>query len=198
MVNNNNNKEEINRSKIIILSSPSGGGKTTIAKLLEKRNPNMKISISATTRKQEKNEINGIDYFFLSQEEFKKKIEAGKFLEYARIYDNYYGTLEDFVYSNVKDSKNLIFDIDWQGNLSIREKIKDLHIISFFILPPSLDILEARLRKREREDDNLIDIRLNKAKEEITHQNEYDYIVINDELERAVEEIENIISIHIS
>jgi guanylate kinase len=194
MVNLFNNKEKIQSPRIIILSSPSGAGKTTIARQLQKRNSNMVISISVTTRIRNEAEKDGVDYFFISKEEFSNQIQDDKYLEYAEIYGNYYGTLRDSVYKTLQNGKDLIFDIDWQGHRSIKEKIHDVDILSFFIMPPSIEVLEERLRKRNREGDTIISDRLKQANNEMSHRNEYDYIIVNDDLERAVEEIEKIIN----
>ena len=194
MLNYDNNKEKINKPKIIILSSPSGGGKTTIAKKLSEINQNMIVSISATTRKKNQSEIEGKDYFFISKEEFSEQIQKDNFLEYAEIYGNYYGTIKKSVYDVIKNDKYLIFDIDWQGHRSIKERILDIDIISFFILPPSLEILTDRLKKRNRDDDEMIDKRLEQAQNEMRYKNEYDHIIINNDLDKAIEEIENIIN----
>jgi guanylate kinase len=194
MLNYDNNKEKINKPKIIILSSPSGGGKTTIAKKLSERNKNMIISISATTRKKNQSEIDEKDYFFISKEEFSDQIQKDNFLEYAEIYGNYYGTIKKSVYDIIKNNQYVIFDIDWQGHRSIKERILDIKIISFFILPPSLEVLTDRLKKRNRDDDEMIDRRLEQAQNEMRYKNEYDHIIINNDLDKAIEEIENIIN----
>jgi guanylate kinase len=193
MANTEINKEKINESKIIILSSPSGAGKTTIANYLAKRNENMIISVSATTRNRNNSEIEGKDYYFISKEEFLNKISNNELLEYTEIYNNYYGTLKNIVEAYIKQGKTIIFDIDWVGHKLIKEKITNVKIISFFILPPSLEELKNRLIKRSRENPDLIEQRLEQTSKEMKFKDEYDHIVVNDSLERVLGEIEEII-----
>ena len=193
MANTEINKEKINKSKIIILSSPSGAGKTTIANYLAKRNENMIISVSATTRNKNHSEIEGKDYYFISKEEFLNKISNKELLEYTEIYNNYYGTIKNIVELYIKQGKTIIFDIDWVGHKLIKEKITHIKIISFFIVPPSLEELKNRLIKRSRENPDLIEQRLEQTSKEMKFKDEYNHIVINDSIERALEEIEKII-----
>jgi guanylate kinase len=193
MINYYNNKEKTNEGIIIIFSSPSGGGKTTIAKKLAEGNKNMEISISATSRIKNKSEIDGKDYFFISKEKFEEQIENNEFLEYAEIYGNFYGTIKENIYKIIKNGQAILFDIDWQGHRSIRQRILDVKIISFFIVPPSIEILKERLRSRNRENELVIQERLDQAINEMSYKNEYDYIIVNDNLNKAIEEIEKII-----
>jgi guanylate kinase len=193
MANTEINKEKINKSKIIILSSPSGAGKTTIANYLAKRNEDMIISVSATTRNRNNSEIEGRDYYFISKEEFLNKISNNELLEYTEIYNNYYGTVKNIVELYIEQGKTIIFDIDWVGHKLIKEKITHIKIISFFIVPPSLEELKNRLIKRSRENPDLIEQRLEQTSKEMKFKDEYNHIVINDSIERALGEIEKII-----
>ena len=177
---------------MFVLSSPSGAGKTTLTKKLAKNNINFTISISHTTRKPRPNEINGKDYYFVNKEEFDSLIRGNNFFEYAKIFDNYYGTLKDSVLKFLSLGKDVLFDIDWQGTQQL-QKIKDLSIVAFFVLPPNIKVLKNRLSNRHKGEEKLIEQRMNKFNEEISHWNEYDYVVINDDLEECYNKILNII-----
>lgn len=180
---------------LIVISSPSGAGKTTITKHLVNKIRNIKLSVSLTTRKPRSGEVNGIDYKFVSLKDFKEKVKKKLFLEHAKVFDNYYGTLKSQIIIDLKKGKNILFDIDWQGARQIKKKFtKDL--ISIFILPPSLDELKRRLSKRERSK-SFIKKRMSKAKREIMHWSEYDYAVVNDNLKSCISKIQNIINSHV-
>ena len=180
---------------LIVISSPSGAGKTTITKHLVKKVPNVRLSVSLTTRKPRSGEVNGIDYKFVSLKDFKEKVKKKLFLEHAKVFDNYYGTLKSQIVIDLKKGKNILFDIDWQGARQIKKKFtKDL--ISIFILPPSLKELKRRLSKREKSK-TFINKRMSKAKREIMHWSEYDYAVVNDNLKNCLSKIQNIISNHV-
>ena len=180
---------------LIVISSPSGAGKTTITKHLVNKIPNVKLSVSLTTRKPRSGEVNGIDYKFVSLKDFKEKVKKKLFLEHAKVFDNYYGTLKSQIIIDLKKGKNILFDIDWQGARQIKKKFtKDL--ISIFILPPSLKELKRRLSKREKSK-TFINKRMSKAKREIMHWSEYDYAVVNDNLKNCLSKIQNIISNHV-
>ena len=180
---------------LIVISSPSGAGKTTITKHLVKKVPNVKLSVSLTTRKPRSGEVNGIDYKFVSLKDFKEKVKKKLFLEHAKVFDNYYGTLKSQIIIDLKKGKNILFDIDWQGARQIKKKFtKDL--ISIFILPPSLKELKRRLSKREKSK-AFVNKRMSKAKREIMHWSEYDYAVVNDNLKNCLTKIQNIISNHV-
>ena len=177
--------------KLIIISAPSGTGKTTLLKELLKDFPSIVFSVSATTRKPRENEKNGIDYFFLSQNEFEELIEKDELLEYEKIYDYYYGTLKSFVFENLKNGKNVMMDIDVKGALNVKNKYPAAKTI--FIVPPSLEELEKRLKNRKSDSDEDIKKRLIRAKEEISYKDKFDFLLINDKLEIAKKELKKII-----
>jgi len=178
---------------LVVISSPSGAGKTTITKNLITKKKNIELSVSVTTRQPRKKEINNIDYSFVNKEIFKKYIKKKLFLEYAKVFDNFYGTLKSNINSKLNQNKIVLLDIDWQGARQIKQKMPK-QTVTIFILPPSLKILKERLLKRER---NLkfVNKRMAKAKREIMHWNEYDYVVINQNLNECISEIRKILSI---
>ncbi len=178
---------------MFVLSSPSGAGKTTLTKKLASNNENFVISISYTTRKPRPNEINGKDYFFVKKEEFDLLIKKNDFFEYANIFDNYYGTLKRPVLEKLSTGKDVLFDIDWQGTQQLK-KIKNLALVTFFILPPNIKILKERLLNRHGGQEELIEKRMKKFNEEVSHWSEYNYVVVNDELEECYKKILNIIN----
>ena len=181
-----------NKGMMFVLSSPSGAGKTTLTKKIAENNSDFEISISHTTRKSRPNEINGKDYHFVSKEEFNNLVRRNSFFEYANIFDNHYGTLKKPVLELLSRGKHVLFDIDWQGTQQL-EKIKNLSLITFFILPPNIKILKQRLSNRHEEQEELIEKRMNKFNEEVSHWNEYNYVVINDDLNMCYEKILSII-----
>ena len=178
--------------KMFVLSSPSGVGKTTLTKKLAKNNTNFTISISCTTRKPRPSEINGKDYWFVNEEEFDSLIRDNNFFEYAKIFNNYYGTLKKPVLKFLSLGKDVLFDIDWQGTQQLK-KVRELSLVTFFILPPSIQVLKNRLLNRHQNQKKMIEQRMNKFNEEISHWNEYNYVVINDDLEVCYNNILNII-----
>ena len=180
-------------SIMVILSSPSGAGKTTLTKKIQQKYQNFKISVSHTTRKPRQNEIDGVDYYFLEKNEFKNKIKNNEFYEYAKIFDNYYGTSKKSVLDLIKNKNDILFDIDWQGTQQLI-KFKELKLIKIFILPPNKLELEKRLISRNQDKKEVVEKRLKSYKEDIRHWNDYDYIVINDNLENCFRQIENIIT----
>tara|TARA_B100001971_G_C17992205_1_gene432915 strand:- start:62 stop:694 length:633 start_codon:yes stop_codon:yes gene_type:complete len=180
------------KGMMFVLSSPSGAGKTTLTKKLSERNTNFSISISHTTRKPRPNEINGKDYYFVSRQEFNDLIRKNNFFEYANIFDNSYGTLKKSVLELLSNGKDVLFDIDWQGTKQLK-KIKNLSIVTFFILPPNLKILRERLLNRHEGQEQLVKERMNKFNEELSHWNEYDYVLVNDNLEICCNNILEII-----
>ena len=180
------------KGMMIILSSPSGVGKTTLTKKLAENNSQFVISVSYTTRKPRPNEINGKDYHFVTYEEFNNLIKKNDFYEYAKIFDNYYGTHKKSVNELLSKKKDVLFDIDWQGTKQLK-KVKDLNIISIFILPPNIKILKERLLNRHEGQYKVIEKRMNKFQEEISHWGEYKYVVVNDDLDKCYKHILNII-----
>jgi len=177
---------------MIVLSSPSGAGKTTLSKLLSKQN-NYYISVSHTTRKPRINEIDSQDYHFVSEEEFTSLIKNNKFLEYAKVFNNYYGTVKSPVINNLDKGKKLIFDIDWQGTEQIKEKKLQYKLITFFILPPSKKVLFERLSNRDMKDKLIVEERMKQFSKDVLHWNNYDYVVINDNLENCYNEVNHLI-----
>ena len=180
------------KGMMFVLSSPSGAGKTTLTKKLAKHNSKFIISISHTTRKPRPHEINGKDYHFISKEEFNSLVKKNSFFEYANIFDNRYGTLKKPVLELLSYGKDVLFDIDWQGTQQLK-KIKNLSLVTFFILPPNIRVLKERLLNRHERQEKLIKKRMSKFNEEISHWNEYDYVVINDDLDSCYDQILSII-----
>ena len=173
---------------VVILSSPSGAGKTTLVKKIAQEN-NFKISISYTTRKPRTNEQNGKDYFFISEEEFENLIKNKQFLEYAKVFENYYGSSKSQVFENLNKGENVIFDIDWQGSEQIKKQKLNYKLITFFILPPSKSELFSRLKNRDMKDKNIVEERMKQFNEDIEQWENYDFVVINDDLEKCYNEI---------
>ena len=180
------------KGMMFVLSSPSGAGKTTLTKKLAEHNSQFIISISHTTRKPRSNEINGKDYHFVSKEEFNSLVKKNSFFEYANIFDNCYGTLKKPVLESLSYGKDVLFDIDWQGTQQLK-KIKNLSLVTFFILPPNIRILKERLLNRHERQEKLIEKRMSKFNEEVSHWNEYNYVVINDDLDSCYDKILSII-----
>ena len=177
---------------MFILSSPSGVGKTTLTKKLAKNNTNFNISVSHTTRKPRPNEINGKDYYFIEKDKFDTLIKSNSFFEHAKIFDNYYGTLKKPVLDFLSNGKDVLFDIDWQGTQQLK-KNKDLTLVTIFILPPNIKVLKERLLNRHGGQERLIEERMNKFNEEVAHWSEYDYVVVNDDLDICYNKIMELI-----
>ena len=177
---------------MVILSSPSGAGKTTITKKIQQKYQSFKISVSHTTRKPRPNEIDGVDYHFVSHDEFKRFIKEDKFYEYAKIFDNYYGTLKESVDQTIKNN-DIIFDIDWQGTQQL-SKFKNLKLIKIYLIPPNKEILKQRLIKRNQDSPQEVERRFKAYDKDVQHWKDYDYIIINENLENCYKQIENIIS----
>ena len=182
---------------VIVLSSPSGAGKTTLVKKISKKKK-FQISISYTTRIPRDNEVNGSDYYFIKKSEFKELIDQDELLEYAEVFDNFYGSSKSKVQNFIKNKKNVLFDIDWQGTQQIRKKIDKKNLITFFILPPSKKTLINRLSERENNNKNIVKQRMAKFESDVTNWIDYDYVVINDNLEICLEEILNVIDLKIN
>ena len=178
---------------LIVISSPSGAGKTTIAKKLTSKKSNIELSVSLTTRKPRVGEVNGVDYKFVSPNYFKQQIKQNAFLESAKVFDNFYGTLKQQITSKLNKGKNILLDIDWQGARQVKKKLPN-DTVTIFILPPSLKELEQRLKKRERSI-AFVKKRMSKAKQEIMHWSEYDYAVVNKDLNKCLSKIKNILQI---
>ena len=174
--------------KMIILSSPSGAGKTTLVKKISKEK-NYKISISHTTRAPRSNEIDGVDYFFITQESFQNLINKDAFLEYANVFKNLYGSSKEQVFKSLDNGQNVLFDIDWQGAEQIRKKILNYNLISFFILPPSREVLLQRLISRGEKNDEIIKMRMEQFDKDVLHWADYDFVVINEDLNECYQEI---------
>ena len=177
---------------MIILSSPSGAGKTTLVKKLSKQE-NFEISISHTTRQPRPNENSNKDYFFINESEFKRLIKNEEFLEYAKVFNNFYGTTRTPVINKLNSGKNVLFDIDWQGADQIKNKKLDYKLITFFILPPSKEVLFERLTKRHASDKLIAEERMNKFERDVLHWINYDYAVINNDLDECYLKIINLI-----
>tara|TARA_B100000686_G_C16719081_1_gene933801 strand:+ start:851 stop:1486 length:636 start_codon:yes stop_codon:yes gene_type:complete len=178
---------------MIVISSPSGAGKTTLVKLLAERNNNFEISVSTTTRAPRKNEIEGKDYFFIDEDKFSKLVKTNSFYEYARVFNHLYGTLKETVDKSLSNGKHVLFDIDWQGAKQLKKLMLNYKLISIFILPPNVETLKDRLSKRDIKDKLIIKERMSQFKNDVLHWEEYDYVVINSELEECYQKILSII-----
>ena len=179
---------------MVILSSPSGVGKTTITKKIQQKYRSFKISVSHTTRLPRSNEVNGVDYYFVSNKEFKRLIKENKFYEYAKIFDNYYGTLKKSVDQLIKVN-DIIFDIDWQGTKQL-SKFNNLKLIKIYLITANKNEVRQRLISRNQNSNNEINKRINSFEEDIKHWNDYDYIIINKNLDVCFKQIESIIFKH--
>lgn len=186
-----------NDGVMIVLSSPSGAGKTTLVKMLSKTD-NYEISISHTTRQPRPNESNNKDYYFVNEGEFKRLINNQEFLEYAKVFNNFYGTTRTPVIDRLNKGKNVLFDIDWQGADQIKNKKLDYKLITFFILPPSKEVLFERLSNRDMKDKLIAEERMKQFGRDVLHWINYDYVVINDDLEKCYSKITNLINAEIS
>ena len=186
-----------NDGVMIVLSSPSGAGKTTLVKMLSKID-NYENSISHTTRQPRINEENNKDYYFVNEEEFKRLINNQEFLEYAKVFNNFYGTTRTPVIDKLNKGKNVLFDIDWQGADQIKNKKLDYKLITFFILPPSKEVLFDRLSNRDMKDKLIAEERMKQFGRDVLHWINYDYVVINDDLKNCFSKITNLINAEIS
>ena len=170
-------------AKLFVIAAPSGAGKTTLVKALVTRNPGLRFSISYTTRQKRRTEVDGVDYLFVGVDEFERLKEQGELLEFAEVFDNHYATSR---------GQNVILEIDWQGARQVRESMPEC--ITIFILPPSLEELERRLRDRRTDSPEVIERRLRDALADMAHWDEFDYVIINDKLERAVADLESVLA----
>lgn len=180
-----------NTARLFVFAAPSGAGKTTLVHKLVKRRPELRFSISYTTRPQRSTETDGVDYLFVDEEKFMALRDAGALLEYAEVFDNHYGTSREQVREHLEAGHNVILEIDWQGAQQVRESMPEC--ITIFIMPPSLTELERRLRDRRTDSPDVIDRRLRDAVSDMSHWQEFDYVVINDDLETAVAELEAVL-----
>lgn len=177
----------VDKGTLYIVSAPSGAGKTSLMAALVERLPRLKISVSHTTRPRRDSEVDGVNYHFIQREAFLELVEQGRFLEHAEVFGNLYGTSADWVASTLEGGEDVILEIDWQGAAQIRQQIPEAK--SIFILPPCLQTLAGRLRGRGSDDDQVIEKRLAGAREEMSHYREFDYLVVNDNFERALAEL---------
>jgi guanylate kinase len=178
--------------KLIVLSSPSGGGKTTVANFILVHYPKSRFSISATTRSKRDGEIDNQHYYFLSKEDFEKKIQLNDFVEYEKIFDNYYGTLKSEINNAIGNGEILIFDVDVKGALSLKKAFPDEALL-IFLAPPSREVLESRLRNRNTETEEQIQKRLARADMEMATQNQFDYLIINNHLNETLEKVRKVL-----
>lgn len=181
----------MNKGKLFIVSAPSGAGKTSLVKELINSNENVVVSVSHTTRKMRPGETHGKDYFFISEEQFKAMIAEDEFIEYAKVFDHYYGTSQSSVMQQLQQNLNVILEIDWQGAAQVRKRFSDTQ--SIFILPPSKAELTNRLRGRGQDSDEVIARRMRDAESEMSHYHEFDHIVLNDDFELALSELSAIV-----
>lgn len=180
------------RGLMFVLSSPSGAGKTTLSRMLVKETPDLQMSVSATTRAMRPGEVDGRDYFFIDQPRFDAMAETGELLEWAKVFDNSYGTPRKPVEDALAAGKDVLFDIDWQGTQQLRDRQAN-DVVSVFILPPSVQALEQRLHTRAQDSDEVIRGRMKKAGDEMSHYDAYDYIVVNDNIGIAFEAVKAIL-----
>lgn len=178
--------------RLFVISAPSGAGKTTLTRSLLAADPNLSFSVSYTTRSPRPGEHEGRDYYYVNRDAFEKMIAAGELLEYARVFENYYGTGRSQVEANTAAGRHVLLDIDWQGARQVRERMPESVLI--FVMPPSLAELERRLRGRATDSDEVIRHRLAEAREEMSHWAEFDYVVVNDDVERALVTLQDVVA----
>ena len=181
------------RGLMIVLSSPSGAGKTTLTRKLLKENPDMAMSVSATTRSPRNGEEDGTDYYFISKNKFVEMVDEEAFLEHAKVFDNFYGTPRAPVEAALSDGHDVVFDIDWQGAQQLTQAAGD-DLVKVFILPPKMRELEMRLKKRAQDSDEVIAKRMAKSEAEISHWAEYDYVIVNENIDTALAELRTIVA----
>ncbi|MDX1802960.1 MAG: guanylate kinase [Alcanivorax sp.] len=179
------------KGTLYIISAPSGAGKTSLVAALVEKLERVRISVSHTTRPIRPGEVDGVNYHFIERDNFIRKVEKGRFLEHAEVFGNLYGTNADWVAQTLRGGEDVILEIDWQGASQIRRQLPEA--VSIFILPPSLEVLAERLRGRDTDDETVIQRRLDGAQEEMSHYGEFDYIVVNDDFQRALFELEAIV-----
>jgi len=179
-------------AKLFVIAAPSGAGKTTIVKALVTRNPDLCFSISYTTRQKRRTEVDGVDYLFVDVEKFERLRDEGELLEFAEVFDNYYATSRSQVEKHLSKGQDVILEIDWQGARQVRESMPEC--VTIFILPPSLEELERRLRDRRTDSPEVIERRLRDALSDMAHWDEFHHVIINDKLEQAVADLENVLA----
>ncbi|MCP4300134.1 MAG: guanylate kinase [Gammaproteobacteria bacterium] len=177
---------------MFVIAAPSGAGKTTIVKALVKKNPDLRFSISYTTRQKRRTEVDGVDYLFVDVDEFENLNAEGELLEYAEVFENFYATSRSQVEKHLNEGQNVVLEIDWQGAQQVRESMPEC--VTIFILPPSLEELERRLRDRRTDSPEVIERRLRDAQSDMSHWDEFDYVIINDRLEQAVVDLEKVLA----
>ena len=181
------------RGLMLVMSSPSGAGKTTITRALLERDQGISMSVSATTRAPRPGEVDGKDYFFVAVDKFQAWVKDGQFLEHARVFDNYYGTPKGPVETVLRDGRDVLFDIDWQGTQQLRDTAR-ADLVSVFVLPPSVEELERRLHTRAQDSAEVVAKRMAKAGDEMSHWPEYDYIIVNEDLETSIASVQAILT----
>ena len=181
------------RGLLIILSSPSGAGKSTLSRMLLDWDPSLRFSVSATTRDPRPGEIDGREYYFKTRDEFEKLIASDGMLEHAKVFDNFYGSPKEPIESAVSKGIDIVFDVDWQGGQQIRASSMKNDVISIFILPPSITELERRLNARGQDSIEVVASRMSKSKDEISHWNEYEYLIVNNDLQQSFEALKSIL-----
>jgi len=180
---------------LIIVSSPSGAGKSTLCDhLRQDEGERLWMSVSATTRPRRSSEVDGQDYHFVRRQQFERMAEHGEFLEYAEVFGNLYGTPRAAVEECLAEGRDVLFDIDWQGAKQIRENVRQAHVVSIFILPPSMQALEERLRRRAEDDQETVDLRMAQARREIEHWQEYEYVLINEDLDACYRRLHAVVT----
>ena len=189
-----NNPDAARRGLLIILSSPSGAGKSTLAARLRSWDPTLNFSVSATTRAPRPGEEHGREYYFHSREEFQDMVAKGDMLEHAEVFGNYYGSPKGPVEEAINAGRDVLFDIDWQGGQQVRASALGKHVLSIFILPPSIPELERRLCARAQDSKEVIDGRMSKSRDEISHWPEYDYVLVNEDLEETEARLKTIVA----
>lgn len=191
-MNISNTEEIARRGLMLVISSPSGAGKSTIARNLLERDKGLSLSVSVTTRQRRESEIEGVHYHFLTVKEFERLRDSEGLLESAQVHGNYYGTPREAVELALSEGRDMLFDIDWQGALQLQEKMA-VDVVSIFILPPSFEELRSRLNRRAEDSQEVIEKRLANAAEEMSHWGEYDYVVVNEDLNKAFSEVQAIV-----
>ena len=180
------------KGKLFVFAAPSGAGKTTLVHAVVTKHPELRFSISYTTRKPRRNEADGVDYLFVTKDEFMRLRDAGEMLEFAEVFDNYYATSRRQVEEHLADNRNVVLEIDWQGARQVRESMPEC--VTIFILPPSVEELERRLRDRRTDTPEVIERRLHDALSDMSHWDEFDHVIINDDLNQAISDLEDVLA----